>query len=223
MQRTMQVGPAAEARARCSPRPGWCALFLKAYGMVAIRRPPLRWAYMPWPWPHFYENPENIISVTIERRLGDEDAVFFAHIRGPENQSLADLDAHLRRFKTDPLDRIALFRRIQKMSRLPLPLRRFMWWFGLNTSGRRRASHIGTCGMSVTAGLGAVGLRPLSPLTTNLGYGMVGADGLVDARVTYDHRVLDGGTVGRALVDLEEAMNGPILVELRNMALTAAA
>ena len=90
-------------------------------------------------------------------------------------------------------------------------------------SGDRRARHLGTWGVSVTAGLGAVGLRPLSPLTTNLGYGMVGADGSVDVRVTYDHRVLDGGTAGRALMELDEALNGPILAELQGMAQTAAA
>ena len=179
---------------------------------------------MPLPWPHFYEHPESVASVTIERRVGDEDIVFLAHVLGPQNQSLAALEEHLRHFKTAPIDRIGLFRRIRQISRLPRTLRRLMWWFGLNTSGhRRRAADIGTFGLSVTAGLGAVGLRPLSPLTTNLGYGMVGADGSVDVRLTYDHRVLDGGTVGRALVELDEALNGPILAELESMAEPAAA
>ena len=223
MQRTVHLAPLLEARAHCAPRPGWCALFLKAYGIVAARRPQLRWAYMPWPWPHFYEHPESVASVTVERRVGDEDVVFLAHVLGPQNQSLAALEEHLRHFKTAPIDRIGLFRRIRQISRLPRTLRRLMWWFGLNTSGHRRARHIGTFGLSVTAGLGAVGLRPLSPLTTNLGYGMVGADGSVDVRLTYDHRVLDGGTVGRALVELDEALNGPILAELESMAEPAAA
>src|SRR5262249_43433057 len=123
----------------------------------------------------------------------------------------------LDRFKTAPIESIGLFRRILKTSRLPRPLRRFLWWFGLNGSGARRARHFGTWGVSVTAGFGAVGLRPLSPLTTNLGYGLVDDDGAVDVRITYDHRVLDGGTVGRALVDLDEVLNGPILAELRGM------
>ncbi len=223
MQRTIRLAPVADARGRCTPRPGWCALFLKAYGIVAARRPQLRWAYMPLPWPHFYEHPESVASVTVERRLGDEDVVFLAHVLGPQNQSLTALEGHLRHFKTAPIESIGLFRRIWKMSRLPRPLRRLMWWFGLNTSGNRRARHIGTWGVSVTAGLGAVGLRPLSPLTTNLGYGMVGEDGSVDVRLTYDHRVLDGGTVGRALADLDEALNGPILAELESMAECAAA
>ncbi len=223
MQRTVHAAPVAAARADAVPRPGWCALFLKAYGIVAARRPELRWAYMPLPCPHFYEHPESIASVTIERRVGEENVVLLAHVRGPQNQTLAALEEHLRFFKTAPIDEIGLFRRILKTSRLPRPLRRLMWWFGLNTSGDRRARHIGTWGVSVTAGLGAVGLRPLSPLTTNLGYGIMRADGSMDVRVTYDHRVLDGGTVGRALVELEEALNGPIREELEGMSPDAAA
>ncbi len=139
MQRTVHLAPLLEARALLRPRPGWCALFLKAYGIVAARRPQLRWAYMPWPWPHFYEHPESVASVTVERRVGDEDVVFLAHVLGPQNQSLAALEEHLRHFKTAPIDRIGLFRRIRQISRLPRTLRRLMWWFGLNTSGHRRA------------------------------------------------------------------------------------
>ncbi len=223
MQRTMNVARAAAERVRCSPRPGWCALFLKAYGIVAARRPQLRQAYMPWPWAHLYEHPESIASVTIERRVGDEDVVFMAHVHGPQNQTLATLQEHLIRFKTAPINSISMFRRIVKTSRLPRPLRRLLWWFGLNGSGDRRARHLGTWGVSVTAGFGAVGLRPLSPLTTNLGYGLVGDDGSVDVRITYDHRVLDGGTAARALADVEEALNGPILAELKGIAEAAAA
>ena len=56
MQRTMRLSAVVEARQRAQPRPGWCALFTKAYSFVAAQRPPLRQAYMPWPWPHFYEH-----------------------------------------------------------------------------------------------------------------------------------------------------------------------
>jgi hypothetical protein len=93
----------------------------------------------------------------------------------------------------------------------------------LYTSGRRRAGHIGTFGVSVTSGLGASGLDLLTPLTTGLNYGVVSADGSVDVRLTYDHRVLDGGTAARALADVETAMNGMILAELKGMVTAAAA
>ena len=63
----------------------------------------------------------------------------------------------------------------------------------------------------------------LTPLTTGLNYGVVSADGSVDVRLTYDHRVLDGGTAARALADMEAVMNGPILAELNGLHVLALA
>jgi hypothetical protein len=218
MQRTMRLSAVVEARQCIQPRPGWCALFTKAYSFVAAQRPPLRQAYMPWPWPHFYEHRVSIASVAVERRYGEEDAVFFTHLRNPHEQTLIAIETHLSHCKTDPIESIALFRRILQISRLPRPLRRLVWRFGLYTSGRRRARHLGTFGVSVTAGLGAANLDLLTPLTTALNYGVVSAEGAVDVRLTYDHRVLDGGTAARALADVEEVMNGAIFTELTGLA-----
>ena len=58
----------------------------------------------------------------------------------------------------------------------------------------------------------------LSPLTTTLNYGVIAADGSVDVRIIYDHRVLNGSTVARALASLEAELTGPTLAELRSMA-----
>ena len=223
MQRTMRLAAVAEARRRSNPRPGWCALFVKAYAVVAARRAPLRRAYIPWPWPHFYEHPWNVASVAVERRWGDEDAVFFAHLRNPQEQTLAALEKHLQRCKNEPIESIALFRRILQTSRLPWPLRRLLWWSTLDFSGRRRAHYFGTFGVSVTGGLGASSLDLLTPVTTALNYGVVADDGTVDVRLTYDHRVLDGGTAARALAEVEAAMKGVVLAELGVMPLAEAA
>jgi hypothetical protein len=37
----------------------------------------------------------------------------------------------------------------------------------------------------------------------------------VDVRLVYDHRVLDGALIARALADLERVLHHEILVELR--------
>jgi hypothetical protein len=214
VQRRMNLAVVAAARQAAVPRPSWCAIFTKAYAAVAAARPELRRAYLSFPWPHLYEHPENIASVAVERRLGEEDAVFFGHLRGPEKQGLLELDAHLHRFKEEPVEKIGLFRRALKTSRWPRPLRRLLWWFGLNVAGRKRAKHLGTFGVSVYSGLGAASLHPLSPLTTTLNYGVIEPDGTVDVRLVYDHRVLDGSTVARALLDLERVLNNEIVVEL---------
>jgi hypothetical protein len=215
MQRRMQLAPVVAARQAISPRPGWCAIFAKAYALVCAARPELRRAYMPFPWPCLYEHPISVASIAIERRLEDEDAVFFTQIRHPEKLRLLEIEAHLRRYKEEPVAGLSHFRRILKVSRLPRPLRRLLWWIGLNTSGRQRARFLGTFGLSVTAGLGAAALHQLSPLTTALNYGVIAADGSVDVRLTYDHRVMDGATVARALADLERVLNSEMVNELR--------
>src|SRR5690606_18465479 len=97
-----------------------------------------------------------------------------------------------------PLAKSKDFRRALCLSALPRPLRRLIWWVGLNV-GRQRANYFGTFGLSVYSALGAEALHPLSPVTTLLNYGVIAPDGSVDVRVVYDHRVTDGATVARAL------------------------
>lgn len=215
VERRMDLAAVVAARQAARPRPSWCALFTKAYGFVVAARPELRRAYLTFPTPHLYEHPVGIASVAVERRFGDEDAVFFGHVRSPERLELLELDARLRGLKDEPIERVGSFRRALLVSRLPQPLRRLVWWFGLNCWGRKRAGYLGTFGVSVYAGLGAASLHPLSPLTTTLNYGVIAADGSVDVRLVYDHRVLDGCTVARALEELEGALTGTVLNELR--------
>src|SRR5207247_1675679 len=133
--------------------------------------PELRRAYLSVPWPHLYEHPSNNACIAIERRFGDEDAVFFGHIRSPEEQTLSDLDLWMRQRKEWPIERIGSFRRALMITRWPLPIRRLIWWCGLNTNGRRRARRLCTFGVSAYAGLGAASLHPLAPLTITMNYG----------------------------------------------------
>jgi len=215
VERLMQLAPVIAARQRAQPRPSWCAIFTKAYAFVASAYPELRRAYLSFPQPHLYEHPINVASIAVERRLRDEDAVFFVHLKNPEKQTLQELDWQLRRAKEQPIEKIGSFRRVLLVSRLPWPLRRFVWWTGLNVSGRKRAHYLGTFGVSVYSGLGAASLHPLSPLTTTLNYGVIAPDGGVQVRLVYDHRVLDGATVARALGELERVLTCEILAELR--------
>ncbi len=202
VERRMSLGPVVAARRGANPRPSWCALFTKAYAFVAARWPELRRAYLTFPTPHLYEHPISIASIAVERELKGEPAVFFGHLRSPEKMGLPELDAELRRYKEQPLESVASFRRVLLISGLPRPLRRLAWWAGLNLWGRKRAHYFGTYGISVYSGLGAASLHPLSVLTTSLNYGVIADDGTVDVRIIYDHRVLDGATVARALEDL---------------------
>jgi hypothetical protein len=215
VQRHMNLAAIAAARRLVVPKPSWCAIFTKAYGYVAAARPEFRRAYIPFPRPHLYEHPNNIASIAVERRFGDEDAVLFAHLRNPEQQRLSQIDSFLQYCREEPLNNIGLFRWTLRVSRMPRPLRRLTWWFANNTSGYRRAGWMGTFGLSVYSALGAESLHPLCPLTTAFNYGVIQPDGHVDVRIIYDHRVIDGATVARALLDLEKVLNQEILHDLQ--------
>jgi hypothetical protein len=214
VQRQMDISALQRARARTGARASWPAIFTRAYGLVAAAYPELRRAYLPFPWPHFYEHPLSIASVAVEREYQGERAVFFGHLRGPENQTLAEIDEHLRRYKEDPVESFGLFRRALTISRLPRPLRRLVWWIGLNSSGPKRAQRMGTFGVSVYSALGAESFNHLTPLTSTLTYGVIRPYGWVPVRVIYDHRVMDGATVARALARMEEILNREILGEV---------
>jgi hypothetical protein len=217
IERPLHLASVATARQAARPRPGWCALFTKAYALVAARRPELRRAYVTCPWAHLYQHADNVASIAIERHWGDEIGVFFATLRGPEQIPLTEIAAFLRRCKEQPLDSISAFRRALLVSRFPRPLRRMAWWAGLNVFRAERARCFGTFGVTATARFGATPLCVQSPLTSTLHYGVVDPSGAVNARVAFDHRVLDGGAMARALCDLEEVFLREILAELKSL------
>lgn len=218
MQKKMQLGELVEARARRSSRISWCAIFLKAYATVAAARPELRRAYLSFPWGRLYEHPENVASFSLEREYEGENAVFFARVPRPEEMSLVALDKLVRRHKQAKVESVTSYRQALLLSRLPLPLRRFIWWLGLCTDGMYRAHFFGTFAISVVASFGAASLKILSPLTTTLNYGTFEPDGSIDVRLTYDHRVMDGATVARAMGHLDKVLRTQILEELQAQA-----
>ncbi|HVU85712.1 MAG TPA: hypothetical protein VHD36_00190 [Pirellulales bacterium] len=213
-QRRMRLAELITARRSRTNRISWCAIFVKAFAIVAAERPELRRAYMPYICPHLYEHPFNVASFSLERAYRGEEGVFFAKIRQPELLSLEELDALVRHHKQAPVESIPAFKQALLLSRLPAPLRRLGWWLGLNSDGGYRAHFFGTFAVSAAASQGAAGLHILSPLTTTLNYGTFEADGSIDVRLTYDHRVLDGAPIARALTALENVLRGEILGEL---------
>jgi hypothetical protein len=218
VRRQLQVGPLVEARKRLNPRPGWCAIFTKAYAIVSRARPELRRAYMRFPWPHLYEHPLNIAAISIERTIGSDLGVLVGKVRGPENQPLLQIEAYLREFKEKPLEQFNHFRRFVWLYRLPWPIRRLIWTWGYHSSGARRARHMGTFAVTSVSGLGADLVNFLSPLSTSLTYGPVDAHGQVEVAILFDHRVADGATLARVLQELEQALTTEILAELQQLA-----
>lgn len=215
MERRMELGAVVAARASWERRISWCAIFLKAYSIVASRRPELRRAFLGFPWGHIYEHPVNVATFSLERRYQGDDAVFFARIPQPERLSLECLDATIRAYKQAEIETVDSYRHALLLSRFPTPIRRLVWWLGLETDGRYKAYFFGTFGISVVASFGAAGLHILSPVATTLNYGTFDDAGQIDVRIVYDHRVLDGATVARAMVALEDVLLTEIAEELR--------
>jgi hypothetical protein len=215
VERRMKLAPLVAAREAATPRPSWCSIFTKAWGFACAAHPPLRRAWLSFPWPRLYQHPINVATVAVERPYGGDDAVFFMQITRPEQKPLTEISARLKWFKDRPLDSAAALQRQMRLAGLPLPLRRLLWWGALNLDGRRRARLLGTFGVTSYSGLGSSSLHPRGLLTSTLSYGVIEPDGAVDVRVVYDHRTLDGGTVARALADLERFLMHEILAELR--------
>jgi hypothetical protein len=213
VQRRMRLDRLVAARATLAVRPSWTSIFTKAYAQVAAGMPELRRAYVKFPWPHLYEYTQSAASVAVERDHAGEKAVFFGRIKQPDCMPLIALDQSIDHLREVPVEQHDEFQKVLTVSRLPRPLRRVLWWLCLNIS-RVRGHHFGTFAVSVYSGLGAESLHPLSPLATTLNYGVIGSDGNVDVRITYDHRVMDGATVARALQSLESTLMGEILDEL---------
>jgi hypothetical protein len=207
----------AVAAVRKAVKISWPLLFAKAFAVVAQRRPQLRRAYMHYPWPHLYESEESLASVALERDYHGETGVFFATIREPATQPLSRLQDTLNRWKTAPFESVSDFRRLIRLARQPRLVRRAMWWYGMNASGRIRAIHFGTFGISVTAGTGATALNLIAPVTTTLNYGPFDAEHCLAVRLHFDHRVYDGMTAARALTEMEEILTTEIATELHSM------
>lgn len=208
------VSAAAEARKAAGQRIGWATMYIKAYAMVAKEQVELRQTYMSLPWGHIYEHPHSIARIAVARKHEGVDWLFFAPIHEPESMSLPELQAEMDRHKHAPIEEL-IFGVQARFSRLPTFLRRLAWWVTLNLSGSMRINRSGTFGSTTLGGFGCTNVHPARIQTTVLTYGPVQPNGDVRTTLIYDHRLMDGIHVCRALNSLEDTLNGPIAEELR--------
>lgn len=214
LTRTLDIRPLLEARALAARPPGWAAIFVKAFSLVAKDQPVLRTLYAKWPWPSFYELPRSIAMVAIARVEDGQDCVLPQKVPAAEHLPLTEVDAQIRHAKDAPIDEVPAFRKILRVTRLPLPLRRFMWLVGLNF-GRQRANWFGSFGVTSVAAYGAGELHALSPGPFILSYGVVAPDQTIDVVLRWDHRIADAALIAKALTRLEQVLNSEIAAELR--------
>jgi hypothetical protein len=213
LSRPLDIGPLTAARADAASAPGWAAMFVKAFAIVAKEEPVLRTLYVNLPWPHFFELPRSIAMVAVARVENGEECILPEKVSSPEEQPLADIDAAIRRAKNAPIDEIPAFRKILIASRLPLPLRRLSWIIGLNF-GRMRANNFGSFGVTSVSAYGPGELQALSMGPFLLSYGVAGQDNRIDVILRWDHRVTDAAVIARVLDRLEQVLNTEISAEI---------
>jgi hypothetical protein len=143
----------------------------------------------------------------IERMYEGESAAFPFRIRNPSWLPIVQLSETIRNAKTAPIEEMTDFVRVVRISALPWPLRRLLWWIA-HSFGRLRASYFGTFIVSVYSSLGADPLYGISPGTALLTYGVIASDGEADVRIMWDHRVLDGAVIARACANGRGALHG---------------
>ena len=213
LRRRISIAPAVEARAGCAQRPGWAAIFTKAFCLVARDEPVLRTMYIGGPWPHFYELPFSIGMVAISRNEAGEQCVLPQRVRGAENMTLAEIDAQIRHAMTAPVEKVPMFRKLLRVTRMPLPLRRLLW-SGCFAMGRQRANFCGNFGLTSVAAVGPGNLDALSPGPYIISYGALSPDHGIDVVIRWDHRVTDAAMIARALSRMEQVLNTEIADEM---------
>jgi hypothetical protein len=218
LSRPLDVRQLVEARAAILRPPGWAAILVKAFCLVAKDEPVLRTLYAQWPWPHFYEMPRSVVMVAIARVEGGEDCVLLERVAAADELPLSAIDAQIRRAKHAPIEEIPSFRRILKVTRLPLPLRRLGWLVALNI-GRLHASNFGSLTVTSVAAYGGGELHAISPGPFVLSYRALAPDQSIDVVIRWDHRISDAALIARTLSRLEQVLNTQIAAELRGSGL----
>ncbi len=216
----MHVTAARAARRLRHPPISWDAIWVKAVAIAAARRPVLRTAYLPYPWPRFYVHPHAVATVAVERTWNGAPAVLFDCISDPAALSLEDIDRRLQALSQLPIESIGGFRRQIRIARWPWIARYAMGAIALWWSGRMRSEYIGTYyTMKALRRIHAESV--ISPISFMFYWNMPSASDDMPVRVFFDHCLCDASGAAWAANAIEDAMNGPIAAELSAIANTS--
>lgn len=211
--RTMQLDELSGARRACPVRIGWTTLFAKAYGIVCLQLPELRELFVQYPSKLLYKHPHSVVSIAVHRQ--DEAAnerLIFGRCSAPESTPLAVLQERLHAFSNAPLEEV--FGEGLWLERMPALVRRLLWWWVTNWTGRQRAKRMGTFSISSVGGHGALNAHHPLIATSSLAFGPINASGCCEVVLICDHRTLDGVLGARALEMLETILNSQMVDEL---------
>lgn len=210
-----ELRPVAQLRRRIRPKLSWNILYMKAYALVASETPVLNQYHVGFPFAHLYQSDSVVCMMTISRQYRGEDRLLFARFTNPQNYSLHSLQQQYCRFRDDPVDSIRQFRHQIRFAGMPNWVRRLGWWTMFNLWPSKRASHVGTLGISFSSYRGIYGNRSLGPLTTVLGIDPMPRKNRGRLMLTFDHRVLDGMPACRILENIQAKLQTVVQAELQ--------
>lgn len=210
--RLIDVSRLIEVRRELPVRISWPVIIIKAYARVCSRNARLLQSWRSFPWPHIYQHAAPVATVAVRREYRGDDWLLWANLQRPHELALESLQSRLDRFIQEPVEMV--FRRQLRLSALPTPLRRFIWWWNLNLAGEKQAKRLGTFLMTSVAGLGSEGHHPPGFLTSALTDTPFDDKGRLNLKLAYDHRLMDGAFVSERLVEIDEELNGAVLEEL---------
>lgn len=143
---------------------------------------------------------------------------FFARFNSPEESTLVELQEQFDYYRRAPIAEIKQFRHQINFAKAPRFARRFAWWALANLWPRKRASHMGTFGMSISGNKGCYGVsHHLGPATTTLGVDPFPKKGVSKIVMTFDHRVMDGAPVTKAMQKMHHMLTTAVKVELAEL------
>jgi hypothetical protein len=215
-ERQIELSSIDALRKQCAVRISWPVIFLKAYAIVAERKPVLQQWYVRWPLPHVFQHNQNDAKLVMRREHQGDDWLFWARFHQPQRASLPQLQDQLNKYQTESVE--DLFRQQLRLASLPTILRRILWWCTLNFAGRKRAKRIGTFSLTTVAGQGTMIPQPPSILTSTISYGPINEHGTATVSLTYDHRLMDGHHVAEILSELDDALHTAIVDEIKQLA-----
>lgn len=211
-ERRIELASLDAIRKQSPIRISWPVIFLKAYSLVSEKNPSLRQSFVRWPWSHVYEHDETDAKLVMRRHHGGDDWLLWARFRRPHEVSLVDLQRRLERFQHAPVEEV--FGQQLRLARLPLLVRRALWWWTLTLAGPRRAKRLGTFFLTTVAGQGTSIGSPPSLTTSAISYGPIDEHGRSAVTLTYDHRLLDGHHIADILAQLDEVLHAALRAEL---------
>lgn len=213
--RDIDLSAVEEARKALASRVSLTVIFIRAFSLVAKDHPILRQAWIKFPFPRLYQSPDSVAYLPVKRTHEDEEWLCFAPFSRPEHKPLDQLQARLDSYQSEPITEV--FRTQYKSAFIPTLIRRLIIGSWFHALGKRRVKRMGTFGITTVSSRGAEIQFPPGVHTTTLTYGPMDASGISKVTIHYDHRLMDGWFVAEILEKLEEALNGPILDELKQL------